>query len=446
MNRARVHYGWRGRRCRSSNGNSARARCVYTSFSSLLLSLSLSLTHTHTHIHTHTPPFLPLLQDAFTTDDMVPLAISTRRSTRAQRMTWSIRAVVTIACGLIVVLLAPAAAAGLIVASPLVVYICDAVCLFDLIAVGRYWWTNRSVKLVSPLEHDFKSHLLPSLAALASLLPLIFSSAVNQQFRVLRGLRTWVLLSRVEMRMMLWTTTCTPKAIHLVNLFGLLFVAVHVVGCLWSELHTGPGDDFGPPPWMISLPPAQRYGHSLYFALGALTGYGGLGMPRTTEELFFAAFTIIIGFALFASIVGGIGEALSRGADDTVRFLQGIEAVGELVAKENLPDDMKRRIDAVFEHEYDKLLANDGQTSHWSDLAQALNVLPRYLRDEVVGQIAIETIHQVPLFSSVSQSVSAHLARCLKAEFVLEGDTLFRQGDLGRCMLASQFIFVISYD
>jgi voltage-gated potassium channel len=184
---------------------------------------------------------------------------------------------------------------------------------------------------------------------------------------------------------------------------------------------------------MIALPPSERYAHALYYALGALTGYGGIGQPRSPAEILFAATTIVIGFALFASIVGGISEALGSGQSETTRFLESIEAVDELMKQEDLPVHLRQRIDAVFEHEYDKLLANE-RAPHWNDLAEALNVLPRYLRDEVVGQIAIDTIHLVPLFQAVDKTVCAHLARCLKAEFVLNGDILFHQDELGRCM------------
>ena len=396
--------------------------------------------------------------------------LNTRRSTRRQRGLWATRGAACVVTGILAVLHTPASAAKFLPPMPLLVQACDTIWIFDGIAVIHHWYTRRrySLRIVSPLANDFHfSSKTNAFAVCCSMLPVLFPTAVTQKLRMLRALRTWGLLNKVEMRLMLWLD-CRPRTVHLTNLCGILFVAMHVVGCMWSELHES--DAFGPPPWyvprtcleeasthmrpspyslavflalcysssapnirMTALPTSERYAHALYYALGALTGYGDLGSPKSPAEILFAATTIVIGLALFASIVGGISEALGSGQSETTRFLEGIEAVNELMKQEDLPVHLRQRIDAVFEHEYDKLLANDG-APHWSDLTGALDVLPRYLRDEVVGQIAIDTIHIVPLFQSVDHTVCAHLARCLKAEFVLSGDILFHQGDLGRCM------------
>ena len=182
---------------------------------------------------------------------------NTRRSTRRQRVLWATRGIFTIITGLFAMLHSPASAAKLVPPMPLLVQACDTIWIFDCIAALHLWYTHRrySLRIVSPLANDF--HFISKTNAFAvccSMLPVLFPTAVTQQLRMLRALRTWGILHKVEMRLMLWLD-CRPRNVHLANLCGLLFVAVHVVGCMWSELHTGivadESDAFGPPPWYV---------------------------------------------------------------------------------------------------------------------------------------------------------------------------------------------------
>ena len=114
-----------------------------------------------------------------------------------------------------------------------------------------------------------------------------------------------------------------------------------------------------------------------------------------------------------------------------------MEQITSLMESNQLPADVQTRVKSCMRYLYgygsderngsgDRHRGNEG----WD----VLNVLPAYLRNELLCYVNGDIMRKVPLFRDCSDGFMRSLVPLLTPEVVIPGDLLIREGEIGREM------------
>lgn len=164
---------------------------------------------------------------------------------------------------------------------------------------------------------------------------------------------------------------------------------------------------------------------------------GGAPNPSTTLEHIFTLLVSLIGLTLYGLLVGSLTSIISNMNSKQDDFRSKMEQITALMESNHLPNDVQTRVKSCMRYLYgygsdesngsgDRHRGNEG----WD----VLNVLPAYLRNELLCYVNGDIIKTVPLFRDCSDGFLRSLVPLLTPEVVIPGDLLIREGEIGREM------------
>ena len=258
--------------------------------------------------------------------------------------------------------------------------------------------------------------------------------------RLLRLPRLSFFIEHVELANLM-SSTIDPTYFRLLTFSIQLFLLAHLVGCAWltvSYMEGLPEDS----EWVVSdkirntstLP--SLYIHSLYVGFSSMTG--AAPTPTTTVEHVLTLVVLFIGVSVYGLLIGNLTALISNLNSKADDFRDKMAAVTELMVENDLPVEVQLRVRSCMQYlfgyqrkeEGGKEVGRQKGREGW----EVLNVLPAYLRNELLCYMNGDIIRTVPLFRDCSDGFMRSLVPLLTPEVVIPGDLLIREGEIGREM------------
>ena len=261
--------------------------------------------------------------------------------------------------------------------------------------------------------------------------------------RLLRLPRLSSFIEHVELANLM-SSTIDPTVFRLLTFSIQLFLLAHLVGCAWltiSYMEGLPADS----EWVVSekirststLP--ALYIHSLYVGFSSMTG--NAPSPTTTVEHVLTLVVLFIGVSVYGLLIGNLTALISNLNSKADDFRGKMAAVSELMVENDLPVDVQLRVRSCMQYLFGYHRKEAGQEVEVGGGRQkgregweVLNVLPAYLRNELLCYMNGDIIRTVPLFRDCSDGFMRSLVPLLTPEVVIPGDLLIREGEIGREM------------
>ncbi|MEN9204668.1 MAG: cyclic nucleotide-binding domain-containing protein [Thermostichales cyanobacterium BF4_bins_65] len=202
---------------------------------------------------------------------------------------------------------------------------------------------------------------------------------------------------------------------RLLSLRWMLLIA-HWLACGWLVLQAP-----------SSLPPVTRYLRALYWTVTTLTsvGYGDI-IPTTPAQMIYAIVTMIIGAGLYTFVISNLVRLFASGDVVKAAFAEKLERVYAFMNYHRIPQPLKRRILAYYEHLWEHQLGFDE--------THILAELPQQLKTEVALFLKQDILQAVPIFQGAGPDFLRELANTLKPMVCLPGEYVFRYGQSGQEM------------
>jgi CRP-like cAMP-binding protein len=219
-----------------------------------------------------------------------------------------------------------------------------------------------------------------------------------------------------------------------------MFVAAHMAGCFYFFLSYAEGlpadNEWIPPHHIRQQTIFAQYVHAVYWGFAAMTGNGsGVETPQTTAEHLFTLVVLLVGVSTYATLIGNLSSIIQQMNSKQEEFKTKMEDITTFMINYRLPDDVQTRVKSCFQYLYGMHPDTEGEErpargEGWD----VLELLPGYLRNEVLCHVNGEIITKVPLFRGCSDGFVRSLVPLLVPEVVIPGDYIIRTGEIGREM------------
>ena len=231
-------------------------------------------------------------------------------------------------------------------------------------------------------------------------------------FRLLKLVKLEYLLSLIRSALIAHAS----KLILLSILFWLCIVA-HGLSCGWLFVR---GFDY-------DMPAMDNYIAALYWSIATITtvGYGDITAVTSTERLY-TIFTMLVGYTLFAYMIGSIASLLSKSSPAKEQYHINLEKLSNAIHYADLPVDLQRKIIAYYRYIYTHNLGYDE--------ASFIEDLPQSLKKEVSFHFRREVMEHVSIFQGADDAFFREIALHIKLHIMLPGEYVFKKGDRGENM------------
>ncbi|KAA0152025.1 hypothetical protein FNF29_04140 [Cafeteria roenbergensis] len=182
-------------------------------------------------------------------------------------------------------------------------------------------------------------------------------------------------------------------------------------------------DPHNPDQWVphYSMPSSDilvQYGQAVFWAVEVTTGIGGDIIPRSTLEVFFTAFMVIVGLMMYSLIIGSASSALANIDSTATQRRQTLEKVNAFMRSRKVPPFFQRIIVDFYEHMW--------QTPQRE--ADVFRDLPPSLRSRLAIVMNRDLIDRIPIFKLMSASVYVRIVQRLQHNTFLPGEYVIQQG------------------
>ena len=133
----------------------------------------------------------------------------------------------------------------------------------------------------------------------------------------------------------------------------------------------------------------------------------------------------ILGACLAAAIFSNIGQMLNKGDQVTVRYQAQLDKVREFSRLYKLPKELRSKLMG-----YNELLF---AVSRGYDTSSIANMFPPAVQEEIFTDMHKEAVRRVPMFQvgGCDETFFSTIVRLLRINVLLEGDFIFKQGEVG---------------
>lgn len=210
------------------------------------------------------------------------------------------------------------------------------------------------------------------------------------------------------------------------NIFVLVLFINHIMCCFWyfsARLY-----DFDPDTWVVRRNLLDedyltKYITSYYWGFQTFTtiGYGEI-YPLTELERVFAIFYMIFGVIFYSSAIGSLSRLLLNMDKRALEHKNLVNNFDDFANKVKMPQFLKQKIVRYLEVNFKENLFT------WIQPKELLNILPSYIKKEVVvfsSWNLLEKIHLFKIDINFTISIIPHL----KMLSVVNKEIIYREDD-----------------
>jgi potassium voltage-gated channel Eag-related subfamily H protein 1 len=271
----------------------------------------------------------------------------------------------------------------------------------------------------------------------------------------LPGLIKTIRLLKLRRIMAKWNSHAWGPVLKVVTILCIWLLAAHWVGCIffvigwyscgeyrttwvakyWPEMQDQCLAGMPPDPSVVEdadndVTIASMHMVVMYWAMSTMSsmGYGSAPTAITTLEYAYSILAQMLGACLYAAIFSNIGQMLTKSDALTTRYQTQLDKVREFIRLYKLPGKLQDKI-----HGYHELMFS---VSHGYDIGAIASLFPTGLQEEIFSDMHLEAVRRVPMFQ-IPECDSGFLhtiVRLLRISVLLEGDFVFKQGEIGLCM------------
>lgn len=243
--------------------------------------------------------------------------------------------------------------------------------------------------------------------------------------RLVRVHRVITFLSKAE------TSTSHPSVLRIFILTNVILLVFHWNACFYFLISQAIG--FGTDDWVY--PSMNRTGYnnlgrqylySFYWSALIMTTGENQNQPETNLELLFVIADILLGYLVFAALVGQFGSMITQSTTARREFNNHLEAIKRYMNFRGVEGDLKKRVIAWLDYKWSK--------EQSIDELQALRKLPDRLRAELAINVYLNALKAVTIFSDCEPGLLRDIVLKLKPQVFSPGDYICRKGDVGKSM------------
>lgn len=279
--------------------------------------------------------------------------------------------------------------------------------------------------------HELRLHYMQSVQfklAVVSLLPtdiiyaiVGFRYTIVRVNRLLRCGRLNEAISRIQ------SITAYPNVFRVATLVFYILLSVHWNACFYFQISVWAG--LGTDTWVYSGSGGDLmldYSYCFYWSTMMLTTIAE--MPKPVQDYQFVIMTslYLIGILVIASILGNVGNAISKVKADRTEFQQRRDAVKRCMAFHKVSADLESKVIKWFDY-----LWNNSQSM---DSDSVLEELPGSFQLEICMNVHENTLKRVAIFQECERGLLAQLVLKLRLVVFGPGDYICRKGDIGKEM------------
>lgn len=216
---------------------------------------------------------------------------------------------------------------------------------------------------------------------------------------------------------------------RLASLLLLLVVCAHLVACSWYGLgvYQEFASDWGPSKELSQTPSLLfKYGKTFHYSLRALT-QGPEGSPNTELELLLSLGIIFLGFSVYATIIGSIGNVLTDFDQESSEWISKSEQIDRYCVAHGLPRTLTKRVKDYFE--YLRAHSKTGITQQ-----EIFAELPDSLKTDISLHLTKDLLAEVAFFKKAPLPCLSLIAKLLKPISVPPGERIITEGEVGQSM------------
>lgn len=180
-------------------------------------------------------------------------------------------------------------------------------------------------------------------------------------------------------------------------------------------------------PETIKMNYVDLWSRCLYWALATMSsmGYGNAPVAHSTLDFLYSACTQVVGACLAAGIFSNVAQMINQGDLKNSRYQAQLDRVRAFSLIHKLGPSVKAKLLG-----YNELLFS---VNHGLDLYAIANQFPASVQQEVFFEEHRHRLLQVPMFRPLEKDelFLAAIARVMRVMVVLDGDFVFRAGEVG---------------
>ncbi|TGK34588.1 cyclic nucleotide-binding protein [Leptospira gomenensis] len=168
----------------------------------------------------------------------------------------------------------------------------------------------------------------------------------------------------------------------------------------------------------------HEYTKALYWSVMTLAtvGYGDV-LPTTTEQRIYSILVMMIGAAVYATIIGNVASILGNLDLERSARIKKMSQVDSFLKARDLPSELRLKIRDYYIYMIEKGFGENEK--------ELLSDLPISLQREVRIHLHRELLTKVPFLKGAEVPLISALVFSLKHQIFLPGDIIFRKGDIG---------------
>jgi cyclic nucleotide gated channel alpha 3 len=224
-----------------------------------------------------------------------------------------------------------------------------------------------------------------------------------------------------------------PNIIRIVGLAFSIVTMIHWNACVYYQISVwvGLGSDsfvYGP----TAFPSADNgslafdYMSCFYWSTMMLTTIGEMNHPVENFEYIMMIAEYLMGILVIATVVGNIGEAISKASADRDEFQQTLDGIKRYMELRNIDRSFERRVVSWFDY----LWTNRESTSIGGE--EALDNLPDSVLADIAFDVHGDTLRQVAVFKECETGLLTQLVLKLRPSVFGPGEYVCRKGDIGK--------------
>eukprot|EP00762_Andalucia_godoyi_P006368 ANDGO_05937.mRNA.1 Cyclic nucleotide-gated cation channel subunit A len=220
-----------------------------------------------------------------------------------------------------------------------------------------------------------------------------------------------------------------PSVVRILKFTMVVLLVSHYVACGWFLViyieGSAVSQQWTSDPGFLQKPVYYQYLVSFYWSLVTMTGYGG-PLPITDLETTYTLFVVIIGVAVYVTIIGTVGSLVTNLDSSASAFRQKMDTINDYMKYRRLPLDLQNRVRSYYTYLW--------KSRKGLDETQVLEDLPSYLRMEVALFLNREIIQKVPLFQGADPQFISTIVMSMRPRVSLPNSYIIKKGEVGKEM------------
>jgi len=171
---------------------------------------------------------------------------------------------------------------------------------------------------------------------------------------------------------------------------------------------------------LIDAPIIDQYISSFYIFISTMStvGYGNNMVPVTAAEKTYQIFLMLLSCALFAFIIGSLGQLLSKFYDSELEFKNKIMYINKSLEENEVDEVLRNKIKAYLEFKLERKIAEK------IDEEEIFGLLNTNLLEEIKLEINGQLLFNFGYFNNF-EKILVFVTRLLHSEILAKNETVF---------------------